>query len=281
MEIEAAASSLPTSSRAVGGYQAAAALPSATGFGREDHVAAGSFIEHPQLTQLSATLKAIDAGDRIIKGRLELFSCSRRRLTVRQQQDLRRRAPETLEDSPLGPMASDPAQHLLANLVSMMSMLFMDHDCTSLSPLDFERCNDKHTVVNTINHQLASVVDRVHSGFLSEFWQAIQDAIDVVNSEIYAFRPASGSFEPTDNSLSAFHFFFTDITRGRILFIGSTTKSRASATGGGTDSDADLAWSQDGSSVVSKDHSVTGSSLQEGDYAFGSDASECSDQMAD
>lgn len=239
------------------------------GFGREDH--AGAFIDHPQLTQLSATLKAIDAGDRIIKGRLELFSCSRRRLTARQQQALQRLAPQTLDDSPLGPMALDSAQNLLANLVALMSLLFVDHDCTGLTPLDFEKCHDKHTVVNTINQQLASVVDRVHSGFLSEFWQAIQDAIDVVNCDIYAFRPTSGSFEPTDNSLSAFHYFFIDIARGRILFIGSITKTRASVMSG-ADSDVDVGLSQDSaSSVASKD--CTGSSLQEGDYAFGSDAS--------
>lgn len=65
----------------------------------------GGFVETPQLTQLSAMLKAVDAGDRIIKawlptrcfrgrfsprllvtwalqGRLELFACSRKKLTV-------------------------------------------------------------------------------------------------------------------------------------------------------------------------------------------------------
>lgn len=219
-------------------------------------------------------LKAIDAGDRIIKGRLELFSCSRRRLTQRQQQELRRLAPSSLDQSPLGPMSTDSAQNLLANLVSLMSLLFVDYDCTSIIPLDFEKCLDKHTIVNTINHHLASVVDRVHSGFLSEFWQAVQGAIDVVNCEIYAFQPTSGSFEPTDNSLSAFHYFFIDVERGRILFIGSVTKSRGSVKGG-LDSESDVALSQDSASIASKEHgSMTGSSLQEGDYAFGSEGSD-------
>eukprot|EP00928_Gymnodinium_smaydae_P077602 TRINITY_DN609_c0_g4_i1.p1 TRINITY_DN609_c0_g4~~TRINITY_DN609_c0_g4_i1.p1 ORF type:complete len:274 (-),score=57.33 TRINITY_DN609_c0_g4_i1:325-1146(-) len=245
-----------------------------------DQGKAGSFIEHPQLSQLSAMLKAIDAGDRIVKGRLELYSASRRRLTMRQQQDLQRRSPDSLTDSPLGPMSTDSAQNLLANLVALMSLLFVDYDCTGIAPADFEHCADKHTVVSTINHNLASVVDRVHGGFLSEFWQVVQDAIDVVNCQIYAFRPTSGSFEPTDNSLSAFHYFFIDVERGRILFIGSVTKSRGSARNG-NDSESDVVLSQDSaSSVMSKEHgSSMGSSLQEGDYAFGSEASD--DAMVD
>eukprot|EP00927_Polykrikos_kofoidii_P057883 TRINITY_DN52107_c0_g1_i1.p1 TRINITY_DN52107_c0_g1~~TRINITY_DN52107_c0_g1_i1.p1 ORF type:complete len:265 (+),score=53.82 TRINITY_DN52107_c0_g1_i1:251-1045(+) len=243
------------------------------------HEHAGTFIEHAQLSQLSAMLKAIDAGDRIIKGRLELFSCSRRRLSQKQQQDLQRRAPHSLTDSPLGPMYTEPAQNLLANLVSLMTLLFVDYDCTSITPDDFESCLDKHTVVNTINHYLASVVDRVHSGFLTDFWSGVQDAIDIVDCEIYAFMPKSGNFEPTDNSLSAFHYFFIDFERGRILFIGSVTKSRGSARG--IDSESDVTMSQDSLSIASKEQgSSLGSSLQEGDFAFGSDGSG-DDAMAD
>lgn len=227
---------------------------------------AGNFVETPQLAQLSAMLKAIDAGDRIIKGRLELFCCSRRRLTQHQQLDIQRRAPDSVADSPLGPLVSDNAQILLGNLRVLMSLLFVDYDCTQLTPNDFERCSDKHGVVNEINHSLAAVVDRVHSGFLGEFWQVVQDSIDIHGCEIYAFRPASGTFEPTDNSLMSFHYFFVDLQRWRILFIGSVTKSRGSVRAGG-DADSDVVLSD--SSVTSKEHSNSSSrSLQEGEYAF-------------
>mmetsp|Transcript_48066 Transcript_48066/g.126947 ORF Transcript_48066/g.126947 Transcript_48066/m.126947 type:complete len:262 (-) Transcript_48066:102-887(-) len=238
---------------------------------------AGILIDHPQLTQLSAMLKALDAGDRIIKGRLELFSCSRRCLSQRQQQDLQRRSPESITDSPLGPLSTDSAQFLLSNLRSLMSLLFVDYDCTSLTPNDFVHCPDKHTVVNTINHSLAAVVDRVQSGFLAEFWQTVQEAIDIVGCEVYAFRPTAGSFEPSDNSLMSFHYFFIDAVRGRILFIGSVTKSRGSAKRGGVDSDSDVVLSNDSaSSIASNRHSNSdmGSSLQEGEYAFSDGVSE-------
>lgn len=228
----------------------------------------GNFIENAQLTQLSAMLKAIDAGDRIIKARLELFSCSRRGLNRKQQEDL---PLSSLNESPLGPMSTEPAQNLLANLKCLMALLFVDYDCSGLSPLDFQSCPDKHAVVNSINYNLALVVDRVHTGFLPEFWQVVRDAIDVVNCEIYAFKPTTGTFEPTDNSLMSFHYFFVDKIRMRILFIGSVTKSRGSIRGG-MDSESDVTLSQDASSITSKEPESS-SSLQEGDYAFASDAS--------
>lgn len=223
-------------------------------------------------------LKAIDAGDRIVKGRLELFACSRRGLSRRQQEEIQRRAPETVQDSPLGPLSSDTAQLLLANLTALMSLLFVDYDCTALTPLDFERCPDKHAVVNTINHSMAAVVDRVHSGFLGEFWTAVSEAIDLSGCEVYAFRPASGSFEPADHSLMSFHYFFIDLHRGRILFIGSVTKSKASRRGAESESEASSS-PLDGNSNSSKEHgSSMGSSLQEGEYCFSSDDN---DQMLD
>ncbi|CAJ1338268.1 unnamed protein product [Effrenium voratum] len=214
-------------------------------------------------------LKAVDAGDRIIKGRLELFACSRRKLTVGQQHELELCCPDSLADSPLGPLANEPSQILLANLRSLMSLLYVDYDCTHLYPHDFERCIDKHAVVTSINHSLVQIVDRVHSGFLAEFWQAVQDAIDIIGCEVFAFRPASGSFEPTDHALMSFHYFFADLHRGRILFIGSVTKSRRSARGG-PDSDSDVQLSQDSASAdESKGRSSDmGSSLQEGEFAF-------------
>merc|ERR1712014_224110 len=99
---------------------------------------------------------------------------------------------------------------------------------------DFELCPDKHSVVNKINHSLAAAVDRVHQGFLSEFWQVVQSVIDLMGCDMYEFKPKSGTFEPADKSLMSFHYFLLDAAQERILFVGSVTKSR----GGGVDSDS-------------------------------------------
>lgn len=242
---------------------------------------AGALVEHPQLTQLSALLKSVDVGDRFVQGRLELFKCARRRLNQQQQLDLAQREPASLEDSPLGPLASDSAQMLLANLRALMSLLFPNYDCSHLTPNDFQRCPDKYAVVSTVNQTLAEVVDRLHAGFLAEFWQAVQDAIDISGCEIYAFRPAAGSFGPTDNSLTSFHFFFIDFQNEQILFMGSMTKSRGRARAGG-DSDSDVPASADSMSSVSskgKASSEMSSNLHEGEFAFSDDSQE--DHMID
>jgi len=237
---------------------------------------AGSLVDHPQLTQLSALLTAIDAGDRIVKGRVELFACSRKSLSQRAQQDLERRVPETITDSPLGPLSTDAARLLLSNLRSLLSLLFVHHDCSAIMPNDFERCHDVHTVVSTINHSLAAVVDRVHSGFLSEFWQTIQETIDVVNCEIFSLRPNSETFQPTDKSLASLYYFFIDPLGGRILFVGCVTKSMG-AVRGGVDSDSDVVLSHI-ESPASSDGQCSGSDMSsvllEGEFAFEDDKSD-------
>jgi hypothetical protein len=226
-------------------------------------------------------LKAINAGDRIVKGRLELFACSRRGLTKRQEEEVQRRAPESINDSPFGPMRCERAQLLLANLTALMALLFTDYDCTALTPLDFELCPDKNAVMTTINQSLALIVDRMHSGFLNEFWQTVAEAIDFRGSDVYALRPSSGTFEPSDNSLMSFHYFFVDTYHGRILFIGCVTKSKASKRGLTVDTDSEVSISQhDTNSNSSKEQDSMGSSLHEGEYCISSDGSN-DDRMLD
>eukprot|EP00747_Dinoflagellata_sp_TGD_P166783 gnl/TRDRNA2_/TRDRNA2_190126_c0_seq1.p1 gnl/TRDRNA2_/TRDRNA2_190126_c0~~gnl/TRDRNA2_/TRDRNA2_190126_c0_seq1.p1 ORF type:complete len:289 (-),score=48.34 gnl/TRDRNA2_/TRDRNA2_190126_c0_seq1:84-950(-) len=252
------------------------------------------FIEHPRISQLSAMLKAVDAGDRIIKGRLELFSCTRKRLSLKQQKDIQRRSPQSMISSPLGPMSSDSAQVLLVNLCTLMSLLFVDYDCTSLLPDDFMHCKDKHEVVNTINHNLAVVVDRSRDGFLAELWRTVQEVVDINTCEIWCLDPnawaARGGFGPTDSSLMSFHYFFVDNVCGRILFVGGVTKSRSRARSFGdvAADDSDISLSDDAHSVSdcssSKERgssSGSGGSLMEGEYAFGSDQSDDAAAMSE
>uniref|UniRef100_A0A7S1F621 Repressor of RNA polymerase III transcription n=1 Tax=Noctiluca scintillans TaxID=2966 RepID=A0A7S1F621_NOCSC len=236
-----------------------------------------SFLTHPQLAQLSSVMKAIDAGDRIIKGRLELFSYKSRRMPRRQQEDLHRRDPCSFTDSPLGPLLTSDAQSLMVALISLLGLLFPDHDCTRVTPHDFQLCSDKHAVVNSINHNLAAVVDRTRTGFMMELWIAVQDAIDLGNCEIYALQPRPGTFEPAENSLMSLHYFFVDQNHGRVLFIGGVTKSRGNAGCGNTSSDSEVALSEDAASNSSKS---MGSSLQEGEYCFDAEGSD-DDAMVD
>lgn len=228
-------------------------------------------LNHTQLSQLSALLKAIDAGDRIVKGRLELFEVSRRRFSRRQHEDLQRRVPDTFTDSPLGPMATDSAQNLLMNLISLMQLLFVDHDCTRLTPHDFERCRELNAVVQHVNHDLSAIVDRIRGDrFLERLWHAVQDVIDVRNCEVYRLRPAPGTFEPTDTALMSFFYFFVNHDLGRILFMGGVTTSRNVRL---TDSGSEMTPSEDNMSNSSKEQSSVKSSLHDGEYAFDSDGS--------
>lgn len=233
--------------------------------------AAGTLVTDTQLTQMSAQMSAIDAGDRIVKGRIELYACSRRRLRPNEALELERSASggSSCSDSPLGPLASDSAQILLCNLRALMSLLWVDYDCSRLRPEDFERCPNKHAVFSAVNHSLVDVVDRMHAGFHVAFWQVVASSFDAAGAEVYAFKPASGGFGPTDNALMSFHYFFVDWQNRQILFIGSVTKSRGRCRGG-VDSDSDVVLSGESASSV-KSKSQTSSDredLADGEFAF-------------
>lgn len=234
------------------------------------------FVAQPALTQLSAVMKALDAGDRVIKGRVELFSFAHRRMPRRWQEELERQEPDSFAASPLGPLASDTTQSLLINLTGLMTLLFGDYDCTSLTPSDFVRCDDKHAVVSTINHNLAAVVDRIHGSFQDELWHAVQESINLNMCVVYALNPRPGSFEPADKALMSFFYFFVDEARGRILFIGGMAKSRSSFNDAGSESEV---LSEDNGSKSSK--SMGESSIQEGEYFFNSESDSEDAAMAD
>lgn len=234
-------------------------------------VSPASYIDHPQLGQMSAMLRALDAGDRIIKGRIELYSFQRRRLLRKQQQEIQRRAPHSLADSPLGPLAEESGQLVMANLTALMSHLFPDYDHTGLVPDDFERCTDKHAVVNAINHNLAAVVDRIRSGFMAEFWRHVQDVVDLRSCDVFALQPPAGILDP-EGSLMSFHYFFIDGEKGRILFVGCVTTSRTA--GLTTHSGSEAALSGDEVSSKSGKGSSMESSLHDGEYTFDSDQSD-------
>jgi len=155
---------------------------------------------------------------------------------------------------------SEVSQHLLVNLVSFMSLIYVDYDCSNITPNDFERCSDKLAVVNTINHNLTTVVERVHTGFLREFWHAVEDMIDVGCCEVYAFQPTSGAFGPTDSSMMSFHYFFSDPEMRRMLFVSSVMKSRGRVMSG-LESESDVSLSDRPSST----NSSKSSSLNDGE----------------
>lgn len=231
------------------------------------------FLEHPKLAQLTALLRALDCGDRVISARAELFSCQpvapdqmERKLSD-SIDELGRAKPQWLTNSPLGPLQSPNTRVLLLNLMSTLNQSFPDYDFSRLTPDNFNRCHDINAVVNSINHNLAVAVERISQGFIGELWSIFRECIDLSDAEVYSIVDHTGSDDgPHSGGLWSFDYFFYDPVNKKLLYFTAVARSKL----GDEWKDMDSGMSDSGANSV-----ATGSSrpdeLMEGEYEFGDD----------
>jgi len=185
------------------------------------------FLQVPGLASVTAQLRQLDTGDRIINGRAELFSCvhSGDKLDSRKLSDEIDKMSPMFRDSPLGPLAQPSTKSLLINLIMTMNSSFPEYDFSKLTPEHFQPMKDLNVVVSTINYNLALLAERVHRGFLADLWRAFRSCIDLNAAEVYSYVPDLGS-GPHAEALWAFDYFFYDKAAKRILFFSCVTTSR-------------------------------------------------------
>ncbi|KAF7459119.1 RNA polymerase III transcription repressor MAF1 [Cryptosporidium felis] len=191
------------------------------------------FIEHSGLNRISVLLNNLDVGDRILNGKLELFTCSEK---VVEECDLSERvdrevcvSPQWISHSPIGPVQRQDVRELLVNLISTMNQCFPDYEFSLIKPDNLFKEKDFSTVYNNINYHLSSIVERIYPGFLLELWGNIRDAVEMKYTDIYSYRlMGDDELSPflDDRSLFSFDYFFYDTKYQRILFFACTTKSK-------------------------------------------------------
>jgi len=181
------------------------------------------YINHDGLARLSATLKHLDIGERVISTRLELFSAARPERRMSDKLDLElQSSPSWLASSPIGPLSRPATKQLLLQLIQTMNFAFPDCDYSSLTPEHFHFCPELFGVVQIINSNL-SLVERIHQGFHNDFWATLRDCINFDHVDIYAFNP---EVDAEYSSVGQFHYFFFDKHQKRILMLSSVQKSK-------------------------------------------------------
>lgn len=191
------------------------------------------FIEHSGLNRLSVLLNNLDVGDRILNGRLELFTCSEK---IVEECDLSERvdrevcvSPQWISHSPIGPVQRQDVRELLVNLISTMNQCFPDYEFSLIKPDNLFKEESFSIVYNNINYHLSSIVERIYPSFLLELWENIRDAVEIKYTEIYSYRlMGNDELSPflDDGSLFSFDYFFYDTRSQKILFFACTTKSK-------------------------------------------------------
>mmetsp|Transcript_7793 Transcript_7793/g.18837 ORF Transcript_7793/g.18837 Transcript_7793/m.18837 type:complete len:336 (+) Transcript_7793:466-1473(+) len=256
-----------------------------------------TLLDNDGVSALQRQLSHVDVGDRILSGRVQLFTIGRghqhhqdpahscassssssatshslpfNKLSAEQIHDFR-------NASPLGPMSQQANKNLLAILVQVLGLAFPEYDYSTVTPDRFEELeHDAFQVMNEINGQCFSLAERWRPGFMELFWRTVRECIEFNKCTIYSYKPESVEEIP-GTPLFSFFYFFTDAREKKLLFLFGSTRSKycgvhnsdLSDGEAGCDSSDQSGMLSDGSiSIQSSPNSGRGPGGVEGDYGF-------------
>jgi hypothetical protein len=189
------------------------------------------YLEEPQLTWLNSVLSAYEVGDRMLRGKLETYSCKKagsdkrlaKALELYYQQEIEAthdlRAP-----SPLGPIGAAATRKLLINLISTMNASFPDYDFSAVRPEQFRKESGFRGALHRINHDLAELVEAEGPNFVARMWEAIAEAIKLDECDVYSYLPDMDSDPFSDGNLWSFNYFFVNKAQKKILYFTCMSK---------------------------------------------------------
>mmetsp|Transcript_24167 Transcript_24167/g.35824 ORF Transcript_24167/g.35824 Transcript_24167/m.35824 type:complete len:396 (+) Transcript_24167:259-1446(+) len=155
-------------------------------------------------------------------------------------------------NSPLGDFHDTSTQRLMTDLILTLNASFPDYDFTSTRPSHFSHVPSSTVAMNRTNERLSELAACTPQGdtFLPQLWNAIDDVIDLNESEIYSYVPPSrdddddplsflaDSLDGTDSAMPlwTFNFFFVNKALKRIVLITCVQTMRTEV---GVDNDDD------------------------------------------
>jgi hypothetical protein len=185
------------------------------------------YLEVPSLSHLSSFLAGCDAGDSIVSGRLEAYSCKRagsdKKLykELNQQYEELSKSPdsqEALSTSPFGPLSLSTSRRTFISLISTLNASFPDYDFSELKPEQFRKEQSLHNCMNAINTTLMSVLPDSQA-FLDRLWSTLEMEIKVTDCDLYSFIPDPDA-DPfsEEGNIWCFNYFFFNKRLRRVVF---------------------------------------------------------------
>lgn len=106
--------------------------------------------------------------------------------------------------------------YIIKRLVQLLNELFPDYDFALSKPSQYV-VHSMQTCMRNVNSHLAEVTvgDPL---FLQRMWNAINDAVDVSNCEVFAYVPSDIGDGPFADGLWAFNYFFYNEDIQRLCF---------------------------------------------------------------
>ncbi|KAL6053319.1 Repressor of RNA polymerase III transcription MAF1, variant 2 [Balamuthia mandrillaris] len=184
------------------------------------------FLELANFLHLTECMDGVDAGDSLIYGRFELFTCKRAgsdkklyKELDKQYEELARSpvlSPE-LSTSPFGPLSLSTSRRTFISLISTLNASFPDYDFSGVKPEQFKK-DELQLVVNNINTVLA-IGFPDYQQFASKMWGVMDEEMHLRDCVIYSYIPDPDS-DPfcEEGNLWCFNYFFFNKKLRRVLF---------------------------------------------------------------
>jgi len=199
------------------------------------------YLDLASFQELNARFAAVDAGNCVIHGRIEAYSCkavgSDKKLYKSMEHQLQTemsKSPgsDVLSVSPFGPLSASASRKTFFYLIATLNAAYVDYDFSNASPEQFRKEFNRHMLMNSINTTLAGVVENYNSELRDRLWSTFEMEIDLQKADIYSYIPDLESDPFTeDGVIWSFNYFFYNRTLKRIIFFTCRAISRASSSG--------------------------------------------------
>jgi len=197
-------------------------------------------LDIPVLAHLSARLTNADAGDSLIRARIEAYTCNRSGPDKELAEALHKQIEELskspiyrseLSVSPFGSLVDSTPRRTFTTLISTLNAAFpVDYDFSGVKPEQFTREQNVHMIVNYINTILSPVLSD-YNDFGAKLWSVLEAEIRIRECEIYSYIPEPDADPFSDDSIWCFNYFFYNKKMKRVLFFTVKSVSKVDATG--------------------------------------------------
>ena len=191
------------------------------------------YIEDEKLQHYTAQLTSQTLGinkSRIINGRIEAFSCKRGTTEKRAAKKLHERySGQQMIDASVVNASSNgngTSRRLYTDFILTLNASFPDYDFSHMTPQSFKYVVNTGQVIQIINEHIGEICGVRGAGWLGGLWEAINDVINLEESEVYSFviDDDFGVDNEQCSNLWDFQFFFFNRIVKRIVFFSANCK---------------------------------------------------------
>jgi hypothetical protein len=126
----------------------------------------------------------------------------------------------------MGPLTDPYVRKRIVNLIATMNATFQDYDFSTVKPERFVRHQSYKDIMPVINKNFAEVVEIHNRGFLKILWDALDDAINVRECEVFSYIVDDEDPKAVTGDLWSINYFFFNSSMNRMAYLKCIANSK-------------------------------------------------------